>query len=55
VDALWKKLVDGGRVLMPLDKYPFNERYGRIEDKYGVSWQIRAPLNVGLRPIAMRP
>ena len=25
---------------MPLDKYPFSERYGWIEDKYGVSWQI---------------
>ena len=25
---------------MPLDKYPFSERYGWIQDKYGLSWQI---------------
>ncbi|WP_052427479.1 VOC family protein [Neobacillus niacini] len=25
---------------MPLDKYPFSEKYGWIQDKYGLSWQI---------------
>ena len=28
LDATWTKLSDGGTVLMPLDKYPFSERYG---------------------------
>ena len=37
---IWEKLSEGGRVLMPLDKYPFSELYGWIEDKYGVSWQL---------------
>lgn len=40
LDALWGKLADGGTALMPLDKYPFSERYGWIQDKYGVSWQL---------------
>lgn len=40
VDAFWKRLSDGGRGLMPLDAYPFSERYGWIEDKYGLSWQV---------------
>ena len=40
VDILWKKLSVGGKVLMELDKYPFSERYGWIQDKFGVSWQI---------------
>ncbi len=40
LDALWGKLADGGSVLMPLDAYPFSERYGWIQDKYGVSWQV---------------
>lgn len=40
LDALWGKLADGGSVFMPLDKYPFSERYGWIQDKYGVSWQL---------------
>lgn len=40
IDDVWEKLVVGGNVLMPLDKYPYSERYGWIEDKYGVSWQL---------------
>lgn len=40
LDALWAKLSDGGDALMPLDKYPFSERYGWIKDKYGVTWQL---------------
>lgn len=40
LDALWKKLAAGGTALMPLDKYPFSERYGWIQDRYGVSWQL---------------
>jgi predicted 3-demethylubiquinone-9 3-methyltransferase (glyoxalase superfamily) len=40
VEALWNKLSDGGKALMPLDKYPFSDKYGWIEDKYGLSWQL---------------
>jgi predicted 3-demethylubiquinone-9 3-methyltransferase (glyoxalase superfamily) len=40
VDRLWGKLADGGTVLMPLDAYPFSERYGWIQDRYGLSWQV---------------
>jgi predicted 3-demethylubiquinone-9 3-methyltransferase (glyoxalase superfamily) len=40
LDAMWEKLSEGGTDLMPLDKYPFSERYGWIEDKYGLSWQL---------------
>ncbi|AMV73637.1 hypothetical protein DBW_3338 [Desulfuromonas sp. DDH964] len=40
LEALWVKLISGGRALMPLDRYPFSERYGWVEDKYGVSWQL---------------
>lgn len=40
LDALWDKLSQGGTTLMPLDKYPFSERYGWIQDKYGPSWQL---------------
>ncbi|MEK7615086.1 MAG: VOC family protein, partial [Patescibacteria group bacterium] len=37
---VWEKLMDGGKALMPLDKYPFSERYGWVQDKYGLSWQL---------------
>jgi predicted 3-demethylubiquinone-9 3-methyltransferase (glyoxalase superfamily) len=40
LDAMWEKLSQGGAALMPLDKYPFSERYGWIQDKYGLSWQL---------------
>ena len=40
LDVLWDKLSQGGTVLMPLDKYPFSERYGWMQDKYGLSWQL---------------
>jgi predicted 3-demethylubiquinone-9 3-methyltransferase (glyoxalase superfamily) len=40
LDILWKRLSEGGTALMPLDKYPFSEHYGWIQDKYGLSWQL---------------
>lgn len=40
LDEVWAKLLDGGKVLMSLDKYPFSKRYGWIQDKYGLSWQL---------------
>lgn len=40
LDAMWEKLADGGQELMPLQEYPFSKRYGWIQDKYGVSWQL---------------
>ena len=40
VDALWEKLSPGGKALMPLDSYPFSARYGWLEDRYGLSWQV---------------
>ncbi|HZG66669.1 MAG TPA: VOC family protein [Herpetosiphonaceae bacterium] len=40
IDAVWARLVDGGTVLMPLDTYPFSKRYGWVQDKYGLSWQL---------------
>lgn len=40
LDEVWNKLSEGGMALMPLDKYPFSERFGWIQDKYGLSWQL---------------
>jgi predicted 3-demethylubiquinone-9 3-methyltransferase (glyoxalase superfamily) len=36
----YDKLSAGGTVLMPLDKYPFSDKYAWVQDKYGVSWQL---------------
>ena len=40
IDRLWSRLSAGGEVLMQLAKYPFNDKYGWVKDKYGVSWQL---------------
>ena len=40
VDALWDKLSENGTALMELGEYPFSEKYGWVQDKYGLSWQV---------------
>jgi len=40
LDALWQTLSAGGKVHLPLGAYPFSERYGWTEDRYGLSWQL---------------
>lgn len=40
VDEIWAKLAPGGEVKMELGEYPFSKRYGWLDDKYGVSWQV---------------
>ncbi len=40
MDKIWAELVREGQIMMPLDKYPFSEHYGWVQDKFGVSWQL---------------
>lgn len=40
VEAAWAKLVDGGMAMMALDKYPWSAKYGWLQDKFGLTWQI---------------
>lgn len=40
LEAAATALADGGRVLMPLRRYPFSDRYTWVEDRYGLSWQL---------------
>ncbi len=45
VDRLYERLSQGGQVLMPLDSYPFSDRFCWIADKFGVSWQLTLARN----------
>ena len=40
VDEVWNLLIKGGSALMPLDKCEWSEKYGWLQDKFGVSWQL---------------
>jgi len=40
LDDAYAKLSEGGQLLMPLDKYPFSKKFGWVQDKFGVSWQL---------------
>ena len=38
--SIWEKLTVDGKILMPLNKYPWSDKYGWCADKYGVNWQL---------------
>jgi predicted 3-demethylubiquinone-9 3-methyltransferase (glyoxalase superfamily) len=40
IDTAWARLSEGGMVLMPLDNYPFSAKFGWLQDKFGLSWQL---------------
>jgi predicted 3-demethylubiquinone-9 3-methyltransferase (glyoxalase superfamily) len=40
IDRAWATLVVGGQIMMPLAPYPFAPKFGWVQDKYGVSWQL---------------
>jgi predicted 3-demethylubiquinone-9 3-methyltransferase (glyoxalase superfamily) len=40
IDRVFATLAQGGQILMPLDRYPFSQKFGWLSDKFGVSWQL---------------
>jgi predicted 3-demethylubiquinone-9 3-methyltransferase (glyoxalase superfamily) len=40
LERLYAALGDGGAALMPLDDYGFSRRFGWVNDRFGVSWQL---------------
>jgi predicted 3-demethylubiquinone-9 3-methyltransferase (glyoxalase superfamily) len=40
LERLFAALGESGGVLMPLDNYGFSTRFGWLNDRFGVSWQL---------------
>lgn len=40
LDSLFAKLSENGKVMMPLNNYGFSQKFGFVEDRFGVSWQL---------------
>ncbi|WML26801.1 VOC family protein [Neobacillus sp. OS1-33] len=44
INNLYLKLSEGGQALMPIGNYGFSQRFGWLNDRFGVSWQLTLPL-----------
>lgn len=40
LDRLYEKLMEGGTAAMPLGDYGFSKKFGWVQDRFGVSWQL---------------
>lgn len=40
LDRTFAILAEGGEILMPVDNYGFSQRFGWLNDRFGVSWQL---------------
>lgn len=40
LEIMWSQLSEEGKALMELGEYPFSKKYGWIQDKFGISWQL---------------
>jgi predicted 3-demethylubiquinone-9 3-methyltransferase (glyoxalase superfamily) len=40
IDRLYAALSEGGGVLMPLGNHGFSTKFGWVNDRFGVSWQL---------------
>ncbi len=40
IDDLWNRLLEDGHALIPIDQYPWSKRYGWVQDKFGMTWQL---------------
>jgi len=43
LNDLYQSLNEGGQTLMPLGDYGFSKKFGWLNDRFGVSWQLNLP------------
>lgn len=40
IEDAFRELAKEGVVFMPLQEYPFSPKFGWVQDRYGISWQL---------------
>lgn len=40
IQEVWDKLIEGGKEMMPLQEYPWAKKYGWLQDRFGLTWQL---------------
>jgi predicted 3-demethylubiquinone-9 3-methyltransferase (glyoxalase superfamily) len=40
LEKLFRKLSEDGKIFMELNNYGFSRKFGWVEDKFGISWQL---------------
>lgn len=53
-ERIYKALFEEGTALMPLDSYPWSAKYGWLQDKFGMTWQISVVQQLGM-PFSIKP
>ncbi|TMU85828.1 VOC family protein [Bacillus sp. BHET2] len=43
LELIYEELSEGGQALMPLGDYGFSKKFGWLNDRFGVSWQLNLP------------
>lgn len=43
INSLYEKLLLNGEALMPINDYGFSQKFGWVNDQFGVSWQLNLP------------
>ncbi len=43
IERTYERLLDGGEALMVLADHGFSRRFGWVNDRFGVSWQLNLP------------
>ncbi len=43
LDRLYAALSEDGQVMMPAGNYGFSQKFGWVQDKFGISWQLNLP------------
>ena len=46
IDHVYARLSEGGEVLMELGEFPGFKKFGWVQDRFGVSWQLELGLSI---------